>query len=281
MEKGFTCLVEITAVLSVLGLTFQVQGGAMIDRTLNYGCSRYTFYAESQRESVNFVKSRGRCKVNGSDLVSIESNEEWNFLKDTINKFQHSDGTEYFIGLTKDKDGLWRWISNNSTVNESYWALYQPGNESNIRCAVMYKDFNKNYGLFDDLSCAAQRHGYICEKPTCKPTTPKESDTPTSTTGPHSVPLSQSRSTKDGSKAIATTKFLLFVVFFFSAAVPEEVIDESPNITVIILILLAVIILALLIVFFIIFYHRRRRNKTKGTFCFFVRSTLFIHSRTT
>ena len=30
MEKGFTCLVEITAVLSVLGLTLQVQGGAMI-----------------------------------------------------------------------------------------------------------------------------------------------------------------------------------------------------------------------------------------------------------
>ena len=67
----------------------------------------------------------------------------------------------------------------------------------------------------------------------------------------------------------------------FAAAVPEEGIDESPDITVIILILLAVIILALLIVFFIIFYHRRRRNKTKGTFCFFVRSTLFIHSRTT
>ena len=30
MEKGFTYLVEITAVLSVLGLAFQVQGGAMI-----------------------------------------------------------------------------------------------------------------------------------------------------------------------------------------------------------------------------------------------------------
>ena len=30
MEKRFTCLVEITAVLSVLGLTFQVQGGATI-----------------------------------------------------------------------------------------------------------------------------------------------------------------------------------------------------------------------------------------------------------
>ena len=30
MEKECTCLIEITAVLSVLGLTFQVQGGAMI-----------------------------------------------------------------------------------------------------------------------------------------------------------------------------------------------------------------------------------------------------------
>ena len=30
MEKGFTYLVEITAVLGVLGLAFQVQGGAMI-----------------------------------------------------------------------------------------------------------------------------------------------------------------------------------------------------------------------------------------------------------
>ena len=30
MEKGFTYLVEITAVLGVLGLAFQVQGGAMV-----------------------------------------------------------------------------------------------------------------------------------------------------------------------------------------------------------------------------------------------------------
>ena len=134
------------------------------DQTLDYGCSRYTFYAESQQKSVNFDKSRAACKVTGSDLVSIESNEEWNFLKDTINEFQESDGTEYFIGLTKDKDGSWRWISNNSTVNESYWAPYQPvKNKSNITCAVMYKDFNKNYGLFDDLPCIEKRHGYICE----------------------------------------------------------------------------------------------------------------------
>ena len=132
------------------------------DQTLNYGCSRYTFYAESQRESVNFVKSRGACKVKGSDLVSIESNEEWNFLNESINKFPLK-GTEYYIGLTKDKDGSWRWISNNSTVNKSYWAPGEPKDRYNERCAIMYKDYHGYYGLFDDVSCTEKRHGYICE----------------------------------------------------------------------------------------------------------------------
>ena len=130
--------------------------------TLHYGCSRYTFYAASQRNSLDFKNSRRECEVNGSDLVSIESNEEWNFLKDTIKQFPQS-GTEYFIGLTKDKDGRWTWISNNSPVNKSYWAPGEPKNNTKEESAVMYKDFRKNYGLFDDLSCRARRHGFICE----------------------------------------------------------------------------------------------------------------------
>ena len=130
--------------------------------TFHYGCSRYTFYAASQQNSVDFDNSRSACKVYGSDLVSIESNEEWNFLKDTIKEFPQN-GTEYYIGLIKDKDGRWRWISNNSTVNETYWAPNEPQNKNKERCAVMYEDYNKNYGLFDDLPCTEQRHGYICE----------------------------------------------------------------------------------------------------------------------
>ena len=110
---------------------------------------------------MNSKEASDACKVKGSDLVSIESNEEWNFLNETINKFPEK-GTEYYIGLTKDKDGSWRWISNNSTVNKSYWA---PGEskDANSACAVMYKDYNGYYGLFDDLPCTFKRHGYICE----------------------------------------------------------------------------------------------------------------------
>ena len=129
------------------------------DETRLYGCSRYTFYAAPQ-SSVDFNTSRKACKVNGSDLVSIESYEEWNFLKDTITKFPGKE-TEYYIGLTKDRDGSWRWISNNSKVNESYWA--QKTRDTNADCATMYKDYNKYYGLFDDLPCILPRDGYICE----------------------------------------------------------------------------------------------------------------------
>lgn len=80
-----------------------------------------------------------------------------------------------------------------------------------------------------------------------------------------------------GDLEVSISKNFYFSLSFFSAAVAEEVIViKSPNNTVIILILLAVIILALLIVFSITSYDRRRRNKTKGTFCFFVRSILFF-----
>ena len=95
--------------------------------------------------------------------MSIESNEEWNFLKETVNKFPQN-GTEYYIGLTKDKHGRWRWISNNSTVDEFHWARGQPSDEKIATCAIMYKDFEENYGLFNDLACLYKRHGYICER---------------------------------------------------------------------------------------------------------------------
>ena len=48
-------------------------------------------------------------------------------------------------------------------MNETYWAPNEPKNRNDERCAVMHKDYNKNYGLFDALRCTALRHGFICE----------------------------------------------------------------------------------------------------------------------
>ena len=74
---------------------------------------------------------------------------------------------EYFIGLKKDNESNeWRWISSrsketpNAKKREFHWASSQPSGDGN--CAVMYKDYNENFGRYNDLSCSAQR-GYICE----------------------------------------------------------------------------------------------------------------------
>ena len=76
--------------------------------------------------------------------------------------------TEYFIGLEYASEA-WRWISDNSKVNDTKgefpWAKGQPSGD-NENCAVMYKNYQKNFGLFNDLCCTVQRQdGYICESP--------------------------------------------------------------------------------------------------------------------
>lgn len=130
-----------------------------------FGNSSYRFHARTAK--LNWIRSRQLCKDAGSDLVSIESEKEWSFLKNAI---QRMNTTEYFIGLKKDiSSNEWRWISDNSKVNATKgkfpWANGEPSGNEN--CAVMYKDYRKYYGLFNDLSCTTQtRRGYICESPT-------------------------------------------------------------------------------------------------------------------
>ena len=128
-----------------------------------FGNSNYSFHKEPPQYR-NWEESRKRCKNIGSDLVSIESENEWIFLKETIQK---NAIIEYFIGLKKERSGEWRWISDNSKVNGTRgnfpWAKEEPNGDGN--CAVMYKEYREYYGLFNDLSCTENRMipGYICE----------------------------------------------------------------------------------------------------------------------
>ena len=139
-----------------------------------FGESIYTFHVSSARLP-NWEESRLACKNSGSDLVCIESLEEWSFLNNCIRALET---TEYFIGLRKnDKPGQWRWIGDNSIVKASRgtfpWAKDEPSGDGD--CAVMYKDYRKDYGEYNDLSCTKeQRPGYICEKPAENTCTNKE-----------------------------------------------------------------------------------------------------------
>ena len=136
----------------------------LIGHTFIYGCSNYTFHVASKKKLVSWHESRRLCKEFGSDLVSLESSDEWTALKNVIQSFPAS---EYFIGLKKERgSGRWLWLSNNSSVNVSRgrtpWSPSQPSGDG--ECTEMYRNYRKYYGLFNDLPCTKRRGGYICER---------------------------------------------------------------------------------------------------------------------
>ena len=75
----------------------------------------------------------------------------------------------YYIGLKKESNsGEWRWISDKNKVNATRgkfpWAIGEPNGHGN--CAVMYRNYRRYYGPFNDLTCTVKRYcGYICESP--------------------------------------------------------------------------------------------------------------------
>ena len=75
---------------------------------------------------------------------------------------------EYFIGLKRDQQsGKWKWLSNSSILLAMSlpWATMEPQGDGN--CAVMYKDYRRDYGKYNDLPCIGVKgsSGYICELP--------------------------------------------------------------------------------------------------------------------
>ena len=132
----------------------------------NFSCSSYVFY-RSNGNGYNWERSKTICEQSGYNLVSIESREEWNFLNRTIQK---EDTIEYFIGLWKDTStGVWRWLSDNSTVNASIkgdwpWAKDEPNNKDE-NCAQMYRCYREDFGRYNDIGCTESKAeaGFICE----------------------------------------------------------------------------------------------------------------------
>ena len=133
----------------------------------NFSGSSYIFYG-SNGNGYDWERSKTICnKQSGYNLVSIESREEWNFLKQTIQK---EDTDEYFIGLRKDASTkVWRWLSDNSTVNASNkghwpWASGEP-DDNDENCAEMYRDYLDNLGRYNAVSCTSHlsHAGFICE----------------------------------------------------------------------------------------------------------------------
>ena len=107
--------------------------------------------------------SRDNCKRQGGDLVSFETEEEWNFINDEI---QRRNSTNYenkwSIGLAEET-GKWTWVSGRPLTIYK-WGIGEPGGEH--RAAFMYKrSSNGKRGVFGSFydKLEGKQHAYICE----------------------------------------------------------------------------------------------------------------------
>ena len=117
-----------------------------------FNSSSYIF-SKSGRD---FNENWSVCKDQRGYLVSIETEEEWQFISHEIQKRGTSNTSAWHIGLEK-MGGVWTWESGEK-LNISKWRDSQPdGNDS---CA----EISKNGGLFNGISWG-DKNAFICEMP--------------------------------------------------------------------------------------------------------------------
>ncbi|XP_063963415.1 uncharacterized protein LOC129273234 [Lytechinus pictus] len=106
--------------------------------------------------------ARDYCQSQGADLVTIESDREFDFL---VDYYRHRySSRKFWIGLTyRSSDGLWRYETEHYTEPESssYWLSGQPDSGgSGEDCVELYTSQSLN-----DRACSTTNY-YICEDDT-------------------------------------------------------------------------------------------------------------------
>ena len=114
------------------------------------------------RKTWSWLWNRKTCQNQGGDLVSIETEDEWNFINDQI---QRRDITRYenkwSIGLRK-RAGNWIWV-NGRPLTICKWEQGEPRGEHDA--AFMYKrSSNGEQGVFGGVNGTSlgYRLAYIC-----------------------------------------------------------------------------------------------------------------------
>ena len=96
----------------------------------------------------------------GGYLVSIETEEEWQFINHEIQKrgtWNTSTTNAWLIGLEK-KDGVWIWKSGKQ-LNISKWRDSEPnGNDERAEISM-------NGSFFNGIPQSDKGDAYICEMP--------------------------------------------------------------------------------------------------------------------
>ena len=133
-------------------------------------CSKYSFHEEIK----DWETAKEKCiNPENSLLVSMETEEEWQFIKRLTIKHKRKK-ERWFIGLKRvNRSHTWCWLSGNTAcVNETSsvtwrWNKGEPNKFGTENCGEMLK-----YGLYNNIMCQGTKYdgdpGYICEKQVSK-----------------------------------------------------------------------------------------------------------------
>lgn len=95
--------------------------------------------------SDTWTESRKTCADKGGDLVTMETEKEWQFINKEIQK--RATTRRWYIGLTNMRQE-WKWV-NGRPLTISRWNDGEPSGDGNV--AIMLNK-RKAQGLFNDLS---------------------------------------------------------------------------------------------------------------------------------
>lgn len=115
-----------------------------------HGKNCYYFSTEKK----NWTNALWYCIQNKSFLVSIWSDTEQGFLKDSINNTE-----AYWLGLTDvEKSGHWKWKEGDLFASTAFWNPWSLMKESNQHCGIMHPN-----GTWGPAMCS-HPYQWICKK---------------------------------------------------------------------------------------------------------------------
>ena len=116
---------------------------------------------------MTWQNARASCKYNKKDLLAMETEREWQFIKNALKNRTTTNGSykdEWHIGLFWSKtDSNWTWV-NGKPLTIMKWQESEPNRNS--RYALIAKEWpGGSHGKFDSIRGDIRR-AWICEEET-------------------------------------------------------------------------------------------------------------------
>lgn len=129
---------------------------------VGHGPYCYLFVGKTTADRKTWTEAQDACKQQGSNLTSVTSLDEQEFLSNHVKDINNFDFTEHmFIGINdREREGTFVWVDG-LPVSFTYWNYGEP-NSAHEDCGELVR------GLYwNDKECW-ESHSYICKKLRCK-----------------------------------------------------------------------------------------------------------------